>query len=650
MPRKLKPISARDTGAPKLPSLTFAPTGNRQTDQALTVIREHLEVMTGSRTSEWDRVVTRRDIHDLVQMGDKLAQPKTPAAQTGDIVVDLGGGYSATIAIKAFEGSIKRLQLYKDLKKRLDDPTRFDNLPAEVQNFVKQSLSDAASKLGTAITRTEYLLQEQNRQLAIQINQLTAKVGENTAGVRETRFATAEANFAQAGIINQLEASLGNYYQDGTPGRALLEEQMTVTADRIAGLSSQWTMKVQAGKSIAGIGLAATEDGEGNTTSAFIIGANKFAVVDPETYTEGLTNTPDAAHVPFGVDANGIYMNSNVYIKGNMRVDTGGKTIIDGLRGSLSLGSTSAWSDATARNLIYQQLGKGTVAPNNNHLVIGDTVTMGTGSSAVTRTWSGTAWVNPGVMLNGNLIVSGSISAPAINTNGLIIRDNAGNPILGAGNQLNVSYINGLGAMATQSAARIGSTVQFPDGTTMNTTDFVSRLSKISSANIGTFMNSAAIGSAYIGNAAVGELQIAGEAVTVPQFFTVPDFDVAAYGTHLAFDTYFDMGTSASNTGQGGGLMGLFTFYVESTNDCYMQAGIYINGVEPAFNTAVVGVRTSGGGNIYMSLPTVVPFVRRNMTGTVRVSCRVTSIAHPGGVFEAFSIKQPRLLLFGGKR
>ena len=58
--------------------------------------------------------------------------------------------------------------------------------------------------------------------------------------------------------------------------------------------------------------------------------------------------------------------------------------------------------------------------------------------------------------------------------------------------------------------------VHFPDGTVMNSVDFVNRLSRIGSSNISTFMDGAAITNAYIGNAEVSTLKIQGNAVTIP--------------------------------------------------------------------------------------------------------------------------------------
>ncbi|MFT2520795.1 hypothetical protein ACMWQB_31885, partial [Escherichia coli] len=59
--------------------------------------------------------------------------------------------------------------------------------------------------------------------------------------------------------VLQLQASLGNYYQDGKPGRAMLEQEMTVLAGYSEGLRAQYTLKVQAGGALAGYGIAAEE-------------------------------------------------------------------------------------------------------------------------------------------------------------------------------------------------------------------------------------------------------------------------------------------------------------------------------------------------------------------------------------------------------
>ncbi len=507
-------LGVRDTGPARLPGLgTVSPTGNASLDTWLRQATEVIEVRNGARGNPWERTVTVREFAAMAKEVDKVM----PGAQAMTDLLNGQATPSASKAIDAFTQSIKELQVYKDLIKRLDDPSRFDNLPAEIREELLRSIAEEAAKRGAAISRVETVFQDANRSLAYEVKLVTAAVERAQAGLREVQFATAETNFAQAGKITQLEASLGNYYQDGTPGRALLEEQMTTTADRLAGLSAQYTLKVQAGKYVAGIGLAATENPDGSGTSALIIAAEKFAIVNPATYTTGLTNTPDPAHIPFGVDANGIYLNHNVYVRGQMRVDTTGKTLLDGLRGSVSVDAgTGGWSDTSARNAVWSKLGKPGTPTNNNHLVIGDQVRIGT----TVRMWDGRAWANPGVVINGSMVVDGSIAAQKINTSGLDIRDDLGNVIFSSGVKLDMSRVAGLGALASRNTAEITnsgatSTVTV-NGVKLKTTDFVHALSKINNSNISTFMENAAIGNAYIGNAAVGTLQIQGRAVTIP--------------------------------------------------------------------------------------------------------------------------------------
>lgn len=83
----------------------------------------------------------------------------------------------------------------------------------------------------------------------------------------------------------------------------------------------------------------------------------------------------------------------------------------DGSRGSLTLYATGgSWSDATAN---------ATVASVSAYKVIGDTVTISNAGFAATKYWSGTAWVDPGVVINGNLLVTGTISGSALAANSI---------------------------------------------------------------------------------------------------------------------------------------------------------------------------------------------------------------------------------------
>jgi len=159
------------------------------------------------------------------------------------------------------------------------------------------------------------------------------------------------------------------------------------------------------------------------------------------------------------------------------------------------------------------------------------------------------------------IVENGKVKADFIDTKGLIIRDINGNAIFGAGTPLSASLITGLGSLATQNSVAsnqvsgLGSlatqssvylngtgSVKFPDGSAVNISDLVTKLSKLDSSNLSLFMNNAAIGTAFIGNAAIGNAQIqdlsvntikiGNEAVTIPRVVTASNTVTGNGATH----------------------------------------------------------------------------------------------------------------------
>lgn len=101
--------------------------------------------------------------------------------------------------------------------------------------------------------------------------------------------------------------------------------------------------------------------------------------------------------------------------------------VTDGARGSVGsltgYGSaygivTSSWSDGLANRVIYNMLTGAaltTALASTTHLLRGDTVTLSNGTSfAETRIWDGYSWLTPGVVIDGNLIVNGTVSADKV--------------------------------------------------------------------------------------------------------------------------------------------------------------------------------------------------------------------------------------------
>lgn len=102
-----------------------------------------------------------------------------------------------------------------------------------------------------------------------------------------------------------------------------------------------------------------------------------------------------------------------------------------GARGSMTFyASGSAWSDTTANSTVTTITGSSTK-------IIGDTVTISNGSSfAGTKYWGGSSWLAPGVVIDGNLLVSGTMSASKIGAgtvtaNGIVLSSTYGSVAFG---------------------------------------------------------------------------------------------------------------------------------------------------------------------------------------------------------------------------
>ena len=74
---------------------------------------------------------------------------------------------------------------------------------------------------------------------------------------------------------------------------------VTETAESIDGLEANYSVKIDNNGVVSGFGLSST--GPNSESSAFVVNASRFALVDPSTYTYGLTTNPPAANIPFEV-------------------------------------------------------------------------------------------------------------------------------------------------------------------------------------------------------------------------------------------------------------------------------------------------------------------------------------------------------------
>lgn len=375
------------------------------------------------------------------------------------------------------------------------------------------------TQLGTRVGTAESsitTLQSTTATQATQITTLNTSVGTNTSNITTLQQTTA----TQATQISTLSSTVGGY-------SAAISTLQTTTN----GLSAQYTVKIDNNGHVSGFGLASTTTTSG-PTSAFIVRADRFAITGPNDSTDPLgTLTP--TNVPFVVLTSptvigGTTYPAGVWMKSAFIADA---TITTAQIRSLTADKITTGTLTAAIGIntgyIYGGVSPGGIYPPG-HSFFGTGFFLGNwgssyqffaGSPTKQILWDGT-----------NLTVKGTIAATNATFQGLTITDNSGNVLLSSGgingsyltgittsqitglgtlatqNSVSSSQVSGLGALATQNNVFIGSTVRFADGTTLNTGDFVNRLSQITQGNVSTFIADAAIGNAYIGNLSAAKI------------------------------------------------------------------------------------------------------------------------------------------------
>jgi hypothetical protein len=122
-----------------------------------------------------------------------------------------------------------------------------------------------------------------------------------------------------------------------------------------------------------------------------------------------------------------------VFTEGAAGTDgTNGTNGSPGERGSRQFYTTgSAWSDTVANNAITSA---GFVKVTLDSVTIYNTTNF-----AQTRYWNGSAWILLEAVVDGNLLVNGTVAASKVDTRNLTIKDAAGNVIFGSGASINPS-------------------------------------------------------------------------------------------------------------------------------------------------------------------------------------------------------------------
>jgi hypothetical protein len=142
--------------------------------------------------------------------------------------------------------------------------------------------------------------------------------GSGTAGTTATDVAHQLAVLGNAITSSQLASSLATPIAlipglsstvstlNSTVGGHTTSIQTNATS--VNGLSGQYSVKIDSNGHVAGFGLSSTTTTAG-PTSAFIVRADKFAVINPASTADGLgTTTPTAANIPFFISGGTTYI------------------------------------------------------------------------------------------------------------------------------------------------------------------------------------------------------------------------------------------------------------------------------------------------------------------------------------------------------
>jgi hypothetical protein len=196
----------------------------------------------------------------------------------------------------------------------------------------------------------------------------------STATLTNNYQTTAQANAAYASSTNLLSAQVAN--PDGSANQIALSQAMSVQAATNTGLKGQYSVKIDNKGHVTGFGLSSTDTDDG-PTSAFIVRADRFAVIDPNSTADGIaadgtgTVTPTADNVPFVIDSGKTYIKS--------------AAILDASITAAQIGSVNA-NTVSAGTMSADRISGGTIDASTVNIVgTGGTINLSSGAVGANR-------------------------------------------------------------------------------------------------------------------------------------------------------------------------------------------------------------------------------------------------------------------------
>lgn len=406
---------------------------------------------------------------------------------------------------------------------------------------------------------------------------------------------------------------------------AAVQQNFFAKADGQA-LQGQYTVKIDLNGHVSGFGLASTVT-NGTPTSAFIIRADRFAIVDPASTANNLTLTPSSDTVPFAYVSGVAGVPNGVYIKdafiqnasitdakiGSVaakKITAGYVTASIAFNGSQVYGASLYSGGTTSTSYDAQGNVIGFTANNPTFKVEGGNVEVVSTNFRIKSLATATSYVTPFKVENGVVYIDtlAVIKAGDITT---AMIQNA---------QITSAQITNLEAtkiVPGPNGLTIDANLITLDGNVTLDTYYDSSIgrSRLRIKDLGVTtakIDDLAVTTGKIANLAVGTLKIAGNAITQPEVYT-------------AADVYIPNNSSAAIVMTNSGVNESYN-YVGAGNGDYAYVLIYYNPSEPDYVMQYVG---SGNGDhvrvVTYSAPTFTGAITVIETPTVTVGVDATA-------------------------
>jgi hypothetical protein len=408
-------------------------------------------------------------------------------------------------------------------------------------------------------------------------------------------------------------------------------------------LQGQYTVKIDLNGHVSGFGLASTVT-NGTPTSAFIIRADRFAIVDPASTANNLTLTPSSDTVPFAYVSGIAGVPNGVYIKdafiqnasitdakiGSVaakKITAGYVTASIAFNGSQVYGASLYSGGTTSTSYDAQGNVTGFTANNPTFKVEGGNVEIVSTNFRIKSLATATSYITP-FKVEGGVVYIDTLAVIKAGDITTAMIQNA---------QITSAQITSLTAdkiAPGQNGLTIDATLLTLDGNVTLDTYYDSSIgrSRLRIKDLGVTtakINDLAVTTGKIDNLAVGTLKIAGNAITQPEVYTAADVYIPNNSSAAIVMTNSGVNETYNYVGAGNGdyqFVQEYDFYTGNFFEYYAYVG---SGNGDHVRVVTYSAPTFTGAITVIETPTVTVGV--DATAAVQIVYYAT---HDGSIYQ----------------